>query len=489
MSTGLDRYIGGSAITPNARQMEWLALVEPSVQPSDALNDRWKKYLKARGYDSMRDWARAVSGNKSIALQDNLAALPFAGGYTETSSLSLDFAGSDYRVLDGGALTSKGFADIVTFTRSTTGTYFDNTGVMQTAATDAPRFDYDPVTLQPRGLLIEEARTNLLLRSEEFDNASWQRLEATIYANPSVAPTVGTTADKIIESANFNIHRVIAANTSITSGTTYTASIFVKSAGNSRLLELRNYNGVTDVITVFNPDTGLVLSGPGTAVSVGGGWYRLSQTFTAASTVTSNFVFQCYLNNGAATYLGDGTSGLYIWGAQLEAGSFPTSYIPTGASQVTRAADVASVNTLSPWYNASEGTLFIQGTKNNPANSPVQVGIHLTGTPANVNTDRIVVYEHDASFGVTVGSTQQAIITLTPQQSFKHAGSYTAGDFAAAYNGTSNSSAGIGGSSIPTVTTMWIGHRNSLNQLNGHIRAIRYFPRKLANSELQAITV
>ena len=483
MSTGLDRYIGGSAITPNARQMEWLDLVEPSVQPSDALNDRWKKYLKARGYDSMRDWARAVSGNKSIALQDNLAALPFAGGYTETSSLSLDFAGSDYRVLDGGALTPKSFADIVTFTRASSATHFNSAGTLVTAATDAPRFDYDPVTLQPRGLLIEEARTNLLTYSSEFDNAAWIKGGSTVVANAVVAPDGTAIADRLTEDTSTSTsHRVFRSFSAVTN-TAHTYSIFLKSDTRT-WARVSLFDGSNTWSAFFNLATGVLGTVAGTGAtakieSVGNGWYRCSISATGAFTqVATNLATA----DNVIIYTGDGTSGIYIWGAQLEAGAFPTSYIPTVASQVTRAADVASVNTLSPWYNATEGTLFVETQTFATAGFP-----GLTSLAPD-----FYVWQNASNSNIALGgrgSAGWAGVASSPLTGPKKvAAAYDLAGVANCVNGAAPLY--VARAQTASATALYVGRTHAASGfLNGHIRTIRYFPRKLANSELQAITV
>src|SRR5690606_5381998 len=95
-------------------------------------------------------------------------------------------------------------APFVTFTRASEGTYFDSAGTQQTAAVNEPRVDYDPLTLELRGLLVEEQRTNLLLRSQEFDNASWSKVSSSVSANAAVAPDGTLTADKIIVGSGVN---------------------------------------------------------------------------------------------------------------------------------------------------------------------------------------------------------------------------------------------------------------------------------------------
>jgi hypothetical protein len=222
----------------------------------------------------------------------------------------------------------------------------------------APRFDHDPTTGESLGFLIEEGRTNLYSFSEQFDDASWAKgnADGTITADQSVSPNGTTTADLYQENTAATTSRYIAKSISITSGQAYSISCWAKQGPGAT-----RYLGLVLTTTGFgaNVNASFTLSGvgsfniasSGTATSASiqafpGGWYRCTLISQATATVT--LFPQIRLSNsptsGISSYTGDGTSGIYIWGAQLEAGSFPTSYIPTttGAT-VTRAADVASI--------------------------------------------------------------------------------------------------------------------------------------------------
>ena len=238
------------------------------------------------------------------------------------------------------------------FTRSTTATYFDVDGVMQTAAIDVPRIGYDPVTHAHEGLILEGAATNLLTYSEQFDNAAWGRSGVTVTANAIAAPDGATTADKLVESAANAIHYTLRATTGL-ANSTFTHSVFAKDGGRSRLKMQfgDNVSYVTNV--VFDLTSGAVISTAannanytntsGSIVAIGAGWYRCSITTTRAGLNTDNdaviFITDASSN---VTYTGDGTSGLYIWGADLRASATIDSYIPTTSAAVTRAADVVT---------------------------------------------------------------------------------------------------------------------------------------------------
>lgn len=387
------------------------------------------------------------------------------------------------------ALTPKAFADIITFTRSSGGGRFNSAGVYEFLATDAPRLDHDPVTLLPRGLLIEEQRTNLLLRSEEFDNAYWTKSNANVALNAIASPGGTLNADKLIESADSNVHIVFRTYGAAVIGTSYTYTVFVKAAerescfirfGMDSSFFGAKFNLTDGSITEVTPTL------TASVMALKDGWFRCSITRTANT--TASIVAYNYINQ-VGSYLGDGTSGIYIWGAQLETGAFPTSYIPTVAAQVTRAADVASVNTLSPWYNATEGTLFVD-TLSSPGGAIGNIAAALSaGTGAeyiytllrtDTNANRILTVRDD-------NVQQVGIDIITPIGSIKAAGAYKLNDFAAAVNGGAAVADSTG--TIPSPITLQIGRLNGGNYWNGHIRSLKYYPRRLSNDELQAITV
>lgn len=346
--------------------------------------------------------------------------------------------------------------------------------VLRTAASGVPRFDHDPVTGESLGLLIEEQRTNLLTYSEQFDNAAWGKANATVIANAAVAPDGTLTADKLVTTATTTRCRVGVINTEAAQKT---LSCYAK-AGEWGFVGIGFTNGSgLWSIAVFNLLTGVHtntanLSTPTISSysisSVGNGWYRVSVTITGA---TSAAVIMPAFTSGDIvnpSYTGDGTSGIYIWGAQLEAGSFPTSYIPTTSAQVTRAADSASMTgtNFSSWYRQDEGTLFAK------ASSQVSSG----------TTDADFVEANDGTqtnyFGTRAGITQ----------------GFTAGAVVSvAANGTSRARNGIitaisQPTNQPPKTRLQIGFGRLYYMVPGWYRRIAYYPKKLSDSELQALT-
>ena len=244
----------------------------------------------------------------------------------------------------------------ITFSRGSIGTRVNRNRLIETVSANLPRFDFDPVTGECKGLLIEESRANSLLRSEDF-TTTWGASAVSVSSNVITAPDGNTTADKLVENNSFSSFKFVSQSVGTISGT-YTVSAFFKAGERfSGYIQLLSSGG--SATAGFNLRTGTIIGGSGTITPYANGWYRVSSTATFTS-ATATIYIVLYNNNAISNYTGDGTSGLYLWGAQIEAGAFPTSYIPTVASTVTRSVDNADMSgtNFSSWYNQSEGTLY-----------------------------------------------------------------------------------------------------------------------------------
>ena len=222
---------------------------------------------------------------------------------------------------------------------------------------NVPRLTYQNGGGGCPSLLLEKQSTNLVTYSEQFDNASWSNASSSVTANNTTSPDGTQNADLITFTSTTYASIYQAATT--TNGTTYTASVYAKKGNQNFLgLEIRGASSSTD--TVFNLNTGVIVSGTGTIESVGNGWYRC--TITKAANSTSTLLI-----------IGRGDSGanndtVYLWGAQLEASSYATSYIPTTSSSATRVADECKKTGISSLIGQQEGVVFVDFMVTDPAN-------------------------------------------------------------------------------------------------------------------------
>lgn len=353
-----------------------------------------------------------------------------------------------------------------------------------------PRFDYDPVTLAPRGLLIEEQRTNLLLRSEEFGNASWSKINGSVTANATTSPDGTVDADLFIPDTTAAVqHRI--DQTPVSSAVAQVFSVFVKASGYT-WISLR-IGTVGRSFNIVNGTVGTAGTMTGTITSFGNGWYRCA---IAVPSPLANDICRINVETSdaiAGTFTGDGTSGIFIYGAQLEAGAFATSYIPTVASQVTRTVDVALIQApnFASWFNTTEGTLLVEATTSGDILSSYSAAIVDTGVTNIIGTD--VDSGGGYRLRVTAAGVNQALIQVVnptvANTTYKLAGAYRVNDFAASANGGAAGTDTSG--TVPTgLSYLAIGSNSATgaSSWNGHIRSIRYYPTRLSNAQLQALT-
>jgi hypothetical protein len=401
---------------------------------------------------------------------------------TDLPSFQRDFA--SLKTLDHGT------GPAITFTRASDATYFDADGVLQTAANDTPRFDHDPATGASRGLLIEEARTNTIIQSEDL-STTWAATGITVTTNQTTAPD-GTSNADLIETTLTNVAHNVSNTQTFVAGA-YTFSVFAKYEDHQWITLRIGVGGDTKFATfdIQNAVTGTATAGvTHSIISVGGGWYRLVMTATLATAGSQGALIILNdaddLNNTA--YTGTGT-GLYLWGAQLEEGAFPTSYIPTTTAAATRATEVAEITSISSFYNQSEGTIFAEGSVQTSLNLPALVSID-----NSTADERLQLRRNDTSsqgfFTVADGGVAQAGIQTgswtTSSQVVKMAAAYKVDDFAASFGGGAAATDTSG--TIPTPTRLQIGRGISAAVANSHIRKIAYWPRRLSNTLLEQLT-
>jgi hypothetical protein len=411
--------------------------------------------------------------------------------------------------------------NLITFSRAdatTCATYVDSNGVIQTAAANVPRFDHDPVTGESLGLLIEESRTNKLARSEEFDNAYYTKAFVTVTPDQSAAPDGNTTADQVLPTTNGSYHRITKSGLSVSAPCVL--SVFVKANGYNHF-QLRT-RGSSNRATVFDVSDGTITQemeasigetnlGNGlTPVDYGNGWWRLSMLRTDTDTITA--VDLSVLDTGTPgsqvyVFTGDGTSSVFCWGAMLEQGSFPTSYIPTAGTTVTRAPELVSI--LGADYTSVFGTDLGAGT--------VFTDVKVLGEKGNTNTGYFSSFSTNDNNSFTTFTAYDNRLTVgitTPNANIDRYKDLTGvrvksavswndleqprddqDNASHALDGTLYGGFQYRGSGTPLNTEydrFGIGRAiraiTTFGSINGHISRLAYYPYRLADATLQEIT-
>ncbi|GAA4247540.1 hypothetical protein GBZ26_11275 [Azospirillum formosense] len=348
---------------------------------------------------------------------------------------------------------------------------------------------YQPVTPACRGLLIEPARTNFLLRSTELDHPVWGKTRLSVIANAARAPDGTVSADMLVEDTSVALtHELVQ---SVSGPGTYCFSALLK-AGTRRRAQLVVYNPTDGNMgaSTFDLTAGAVVAGSHASAQIkkwADGWYLCSIVITC--TAPSQYFLRP--DNGSTVYYtGDGVSGFYAWGVQAESGTEPTSRIPTTTAAVTRNADNVTVVLSSvPGWSTAAGTLFADAM-----------------IPASGGQTRVLASLNDASTNnrVTLGVNQALTDTVyrisvggvaydPAAQPAPGAGAglrmalaWAAGSASATINGA----APVGSSLVaaPAVTTLEIGAQQGGLQLTGYIRRIALYSKRLSNAQLQSLT-
>jgi hypothetical protein len=445
--------------------------------------------------DAGNGWFRCIVIT-SDATASALCFIAIIQTSTDARLRSFVAAGTETIILWGAQLEQRSAA--TAYTATTTQPITNYIPQLLTAASGVARFDHNPTTFESLGLLIEESRTNLLTYSSEISNAAWTKNQVVVTENSLTAPDGTVSADTIAEDTTTNFHRVISPTFSVTSGTAYTFSVYAKK-GTNNFVQLFVSTGFDSVnaFANFNIDVGTVgtvgSAATSTIANVGNGWYRCTMTTTSSATSAVAIINYGLVTSSTAaraeSYLGTGKT-VFVWGGQVEAGAFATSVIPTTTTALTRAADVATMTgaNFSNWYNQTEGTLF-----NEYINYTTATGSLFSTDDATVN-NRIITLTSggtNAAVRVIAGGVDQVsanVASVTAGSVARLAFGYKLNDFAASVNGAAVVTYTSG--TVPTgQTTARIGSNVvSAAFLNGHLRRITYYPRRLTNSELQALT-
>lgn len=343
----------------------------------------------------------------------------------------------------------------VTFTRGSTATYVGSDGLIKTAASNTARFDHNQTTGESLGLLVEEARTNIVLWNRDLTNAAWTATNVTTVKDQTGIDGASNSASKITASANNGT--ILQAITSASAARFTTA--YVKRLTGTGTVEMTQNGGTT-----------------WTAVTVTSSWARVS---IPSATITNPSV------GFRLTTSGDAIAVDYM---QCETGSFSTSAIATTSATVTRSADVASMTgtNFSSWWNASTGTFQANFRATLSGTRPV------LSVDDNTANNRIELYTSTSSqkFTVTTSGAAQADITAGTASSTvinSQSAAYGSNDFSTSLNGAAAVTDTSG--TIPVVTQLRIGANQAGNTTAVPIARLTYYPTRLTNAQLQALTL
>jgi hypothetical protein len=438
--------------------------------------------------DAGNGWYRCIAINTAAVGTIYISMAPNA---SSGRGVSFDPTGTENYYIWGAQLEQR--SSVTAYTATTTRPITNYIPVLQTAASGVARFEHNPVTGESLGLEIEEQRTNLLTYSEQFDDAAWTKAATTVEANTVISPDGTLTGDKLVEDTASTQHEVVYSITP--AAATYTLSFYAKAGGRNNVQVSNTLVGTQFInFDLANGQVGNSAAYTGTITNVGNGWYRCTATVASAGGAFGQRIGLITSSTAVRreSYTGDGFSGIYLWGAQLEAGSFPTSYIPTVDSQVTRSADNASMTgtNFSSWYRADQGTFFTDYVS--AAGNSSQTAFSALGTSGNSIS---LVVDNSASTGAGADITRIRIQTNGADQSttnlanplsrstaYKAAIAYAVNDIAGSLN--AGTVATDTSALLPVVDSLNIG----TSSLNSTMKKLAYYPLRLTNSEIQSLT-
>ena len=325
------------------------------------------------------------------------------------------------------------------------------TPLLRTAAINEPRLEYD-ASGNPLGLLIEEARTNRALYSQDMTHSSWNKIDVTVAAAPIAAPDGTMTANHVVKTgSNGHLSKNSIGNTN------ERVSVWARTVSGTGTMYMEYlYSSASQTVTVTEE------------------WQR----------------FDAQLNNDnayVANFRGDATlTEVYLWGAQVETGAFPTSYIPTSGSTVTRAADVSDVPVERFGYNTGKGSIVVYAQSNKPA-----VSVYAFELSESSGDRMFSKFQNAEHLRVRVNFADTAVIDAGNIEtgSFAKLGArFANNDFAVSIDGNTPVTDTNGAVNL-NASELKIGQSQSNSEhLNGHIKQIQYYPKRLSNTELQLLT-
>jgi hypothetical protein len=381
------------------------------------------------------------------------------------------------RVLPRMALdfTTASLDSRVTFTRTgATATRVNASGLIAYVAANTARFDFDPTTLVCKGLLIEEARTNIVIQSDALNSGAYATSNATVGTNAVVSPDGTLNAETVTTGASgtgqiFGVSALLP----VTPATDYTVSFYAKNISATYVVYgvLKVTPTAAWIVDIANPANNYVSQINSST------WTRITFSFNSGTATSINLYMAANL---------PATQSLSIWGVQLEAGAFATSYIRTTGSQVTRTPDVAVMTStnFSSWYTATTGAAVVWAIPQTATGTRPLIQFDDT-TALEIITLRGNVADPEMYIVDAVAQAQIDTGTIVANTAYKLSGAWHTNNCAAAKDGGS-----VGtdvAATIPTPTQLRIGS-DGTNYASAWVQKILYYPQRLINAEVQAIS-
>jgi len=374
-----------------------------------------------------------------------------------------------------------------TYTRNSVKHVLQNGALVQLAANQfGTSFDSDPLVMQ-YGYLPETAATNLLTYSEEFNNAIWVKTFSTISANAGIAPDGTMTADKLIPDVTTGQHRVNYTTTSTAQA--YSFSAYLKADGyNYAWLRIGAAAVYVDLTGTLSPNTALGGSNP-LSIHIGNGWYRVS--FNATAGVNDVVRINALSVSNGSDFAGDGTSGILVWGAQLETGTYASSYIKTAGATATRAADVLTVPLANvAGFNAAGYTMVVDMRQIVTINANRYFMSVTDGTSNNFSgisnlgvTDNLFRNSMTSGGIASVGVAE----TTVPITRSKFSSSFATNNVLRSVNSVAGTSDSVAVMPV-SLSTCYIGGFNGSLQPNCYIFNAKLIITPITQSQLNAVT-
>jgi hypothetical protein len=379
-----------------------------------------------------------------------------------------------------------------TFTRSGNATRVNSEGLIELVTSSVPRLNYpliDGVVNGCPSLLLEPSRTNLVTFSEQFDNAGWTKQGLTITANSAVSPDGYTNADLLDDGTSASTQHWFFQGTTLANSTTYTLSLYAKYVSRQNMI-INIFNGASSQYVNYNIQNGTIVGSTGdvtaSITSVGNGWYRLTYTRTMAASGGSNHRIGLADDTGSETYTGSNKQTL-IYGCQIEAGTYATSYIPTTTTTATRSAETCNgagdVNT----FNDSEGVLFAEISALSDDGTNRQIAIS-NGTTSQRNYIGYRISTNQVIGGSVNTSEVFLNYTLSDSKDFsKIAFKYKQNDLALWVNGFEVKTSAS--ANVPTgLDRLNFNDGSGNTNFYGNTKQIQYFDTALTDSDLETLT-